>query len=51
MRPATLLKETPTQMFPCEIYKVFKNAYFYKIFPMAGSKNIVLKSLNFNRSF
>ena len=24
-RPATLLKETPTQMFSCEIYKIFKN--------------------------
>ena len=26
--PATLLKKTPTQVFSCEIYKLFKNNYF-----------------------
>ena len=25
---ATLLKETPTLVFSCEIYKIFKNTYF-----------------------
>ena len=26
--PVTLLKKTQTQVFPCEIYKLFKNSYF-----------------------
>ena len=32
-------------MFSCEIYKIFKNTYFYKTSPMAASESIVLKSL------
>ena len=31
-------------MFSCEIYKIFKNTYFYRTSPMAASENIVLKS-------
>ena len=27
-RPVTLLKKTPTQVFSCEIYELFKNNYF-----------------------
>ena len=27
-RPATLLKETPTQVFSCEYCKIFKNSFF-----------------------
>ena len=38
-------KETLAQMFPCEIYKIFKKTYFYKTSLMAASENIVLKSL------
>ena len=37
-------KEIPTQMFSSEIYKIFKNTYFYRTSPMAASENIVLKS-------
>ena len=29
-RPATLLKETPTQVFSCKICETFKNTYFEK---------------------
>ena len=28
LRPATLLKETPTQVFSCEICEFFRNTYF-----------------------
>ena len=27
-RPATLLKETPTQVFSCEYCEIFKNTFF-----------------------
>ena len=27
-RPATFLKETPTQMFSCEIWEILNNTYF-----------------------
>ena len=36
-------KQTPTQVFFYEIYKIFKNTYFYKT---SSSENIILKSLN-----
>ena len=39
-------KQTPTQVFFYEIYKIFKNTYFYKTSSMASSENIILKSLN-----
>ena len=32
-------------MFSCEIYKIFKNTYFYRTSSMAASENIVPKSL------
>ena len=32
-------------MLSCEIYKIFKNTYFYRTYPMAASENIVLKFL------
>ena len=38
-------KETQTQMFSCEIHKIFKNTYFYRTSSMAASENIVPKSL------
>ena len=28
LRPETFLKETPTQVFSCECYEIFKNTYF-----------------------
>ena len=35
-------KETPTQLFPCEICNIFKNAFFYRTSPTAASAcNIV----------
>ena len=37
--PATLLKKTPTQVFSCEIYKVFKNYYFEEHLWMFASKH------------
>ena len=33
-------KETPTQVFSCEFYKVFKNAFFYMIPLVATSEKI-----------
>ena len=51
LRPATLLKrDSNTDVFR-EIYKIFKTTYFYRTSLKAASKNIVLKSLNFNLSF
>ena len=38
-RPITLLKETPTQVFSCEYYNIFKNTYFEKHLPTAASVN------------
>ena len=29
LRPETLLKETPTQVFSCEYYEIFKNSFSY----------------------
>ena len=37
-RSATLLKRDSTQVFPCEICKIFKNTYFYGTPPVATSK-------------
>ena len=36
-RPATLFKETATQVFSCEFGKVSKNTYFEKHLPSAAS--------------
>ena len=36
-RPVTLSKETPTQVFSCEYYNIFKNTYFEKHLPTAAS--------------
>ena len=33
------MKETPTQLFSCESYNVFKNTYFEKHLPTAASVN------------
>ena len=45
-RPATLLK-TPTQVFSCEIFEIFKNTFFYRTPPVAASdeKYRALKNL------
>ena len=39
LRLATLLKKTPTQLFFSEIYKIFKNTFFYKTPPVAAFAN------------
>ena len=36
-RPATLIKETPTRVFSCEICEIFKNTAFYRTPPVAAS--------------
>ena len=36
--PTTLLKETPLQVFSCEIYKVFPNTFFHRTPPVAASE-------------
>ena len=36
-RSATLLKETPTQVFSCQICKVFKNTFFQRVPSVAAS--------------
>ena len=38
-------KETPTQMFSCEIYNISKKTNFYRKFPMTASESIISKSL------
>ena len=43
-RPATLLKETPTQVFSCEICEIFQNTFFYKTPPVAASGKWKYKS-------
>ena len=37
LRPATLFKETPAQVFPCKFCESFKNTYFYRTPPVAAS--------------
>ena len=37
LRPATLLKETPTQVFLCEICEFFRNTYFEEHLQTAAS--------------
>ena len=37
LRPATLLKKTPTQVFSCEFCEFFKNNFFYGALPVAAS--------------
>ena len=32
------LKETPTQVFSCEICEIFKNTFFYRTHPVAASE-------------
>ena len=39
LRPATLIKETPTQVFFCEHCEVFKNTYFEKHLQTTASVN------------
>ena len=33
---AIYLKETPTQVFPCEICEIFKNNFFHRTSPVAA---------------
>ena len=33
LRPATLLEETPTQVFSCEFCEIFKNTFSYETPP------------------
>ena len=44
--PATLLKKTPTQVFSCEIYKLFKNNYFEEHLWMSASKLYLKRDYN-----
>ena len=45
-------KETPTQMFSCENRKIFKNSFFKKTPPVAGSdKRTTLSSKHFLHFF
>ena len=37
-KPATLLKETPTQVLSCEYYEIFKNNCFYRTPTVAASE-------------
>ena len=33
-------KETPTQVFSCEICEIFKNTFFHRAHPVAASDNV-----------
>ena len=37
LRPATILKEAPTQLFSCEIYEILKNPFCYRTPPVAAT--------------
>ena len=37
LSPVILLKETPTQVFPCELCEIFKNTFFYRTLAVAVS--------------
>ena len=37
LRPATLLKRTPTQAFSCDYHEIFKSSFFYRTYPVAAS--------------
>ena len=43
---ATLLKETPTQVFSCEFWEIFKNTFFYRTPSVAASKGCKYMSLS-----
>ena len=45
---ATLLKETPTQVFSGEICKTFKNNFFYRTSPVATSEPLSFLMLNWS---
>ena len=49
--PATLLKQTPTQVFPCEIYKLFKNKYFEEHLWTSASKHYLERDSNSVESY
>ena len=40
-------KTTPTQMFFCEIYEIFKNNFPYRTLPMAASDHSKFEALTF----
>ena len=40
-KPATLLKQTLAQIFPCEFCKVFRNTYFIEYLPTARDLPII----------
>ena len=42
MQPAFAIKDTPAQMFSCEIYEVFKNTYFVEYLQTADVVNYQL---------
>ena len=44
--PATLFKKTPTQVFSCEIYKLFKNNYFEEHLWTSASKHYLKRDSN-----
>ena len=37
LRPATALKEAPTQLLSCEIYEILKNPFCYRTPPVAAT--------------
>ena len=47
LKPATLFKkETPTQVFSCKYYEIFKNSFFYRTHPVAASASTVPLSIS-----
>ena len=43
LRPATLPKKIPTQVFSCEYYEIFKNSFFYRTPLWAASAPVVIQ--------
>ena len=52
LRPATLLKETPTRLLSCEICQIFKNTFFteHLWWLLLGIKNLIHEKANFRSS-
>ena len=44
LRPAPLFKKNPTKVFSCEYWKVFKNNFFHRTFPVAASSTTTFRN-------
>ena len=50
LKAVSLLKETPTQMFCCEVCKIFKNTFFYRT-PLVDTSSTLCFASGFLNTF